>query len=257
MKLILIILILSSFNAINAQYLNNTNFSESSNKSENTSKPHLAYSSAGIAIASSLFFLLDDTIRDEILCSSVNKNNTFLKIGHSYGDIYYNIGLAGFIYASNIIISNDKFSSAGKSLFESLLVGGLASITIKYIFGRSRPYKEDGTTQFNWFETENIYNSLPSGHVITAFTTSTVISNYVENIYVSIALYSLAGLTAFQRIATDNHWFSDVFLGAGIGVIVGSYFSNLNKSKLSESSSVNLVPFISKSNAGLYLFLEI
>ena len=176
---------------------------------------------------------MDHSIRNEILSSRINKNNAFLKIGHNYGDFYYNLGFAGVLYASHFAFGNKEIGSAGKSLLEALLVGGLASISIKYIFGRSRPYTEQGNTKFNWFETENIFNSLPSGHVITAFTTSSVISNYINNFYVSFALYSLAGLTALQRIATDNHWFSDVFLGAGIGIMVGSYFSNINKSKLS------------------------
>ena len=256
-NLSLILGLLIFVNSTFSQIQKNKNFYELSGKNDKSSDLNMVYYTAGIAAATGLFFLVDQPIRNEILNSRINKNDEFLKIGHNYGDFYYNLGFAGVLYASHFAFGNKEIGLAGKSLLEALLVGGLASITIKYIFGRSRPYKEQGNTKFNWFKTDNIFNSLPSGHVITAFTTSSVISNYIENIYVSFALYSLAGLTALQRIATDNHWFSDVFLGAGIGVIVGSFFSNKNKSLLLNSSSVHFIPFISKSNTSLYLFLEI
>jgi hypothetical protein len=255
MKLKIILSIFISANLLFAQTGDNY-FNESSDNNENAYKLNLIY---GMAITAATFFSLlsDKPIRKEVLNSNVNTNSVIMKVGHSYGEFYYNLGLAGLLYASNYITDNKKFGSAGKSLFESLLAGGLASIAIKYIFGRSRPYKGEGNTKFNWFETNNIFNSLPSGHVIAAFTTSTVLSNYIENIYISIALYSLSALTAYQRLATDNHWFSDVFVGAGIGIIAGSYFSNMNKSKLSKSSSINLIPFVSKDNYSLYVFVNI
>jgi membrane-associated phospholipid phosphatase len=255
MKLKIILSIFISANLLFAQTSDNY-FNESSDNNENAYKLNLIY---GMGITAATFFslLVDKPVRNEVLKSDVNTNSVMMKAGHIYGDFYYNLGIAGLLYASNYITDNKKFGSVGKSLFESLLVGGLASISIKYIFGRSRPYKEEGNTKFNWFETNNILNSLPSGHVITAFTTSTVLSNYIENFYISIALYSLSGLTAYQRLATDNHWFSDVFLGAGIGIIAGSYFSNLNRSKLSKSSSINFIPFVSKGNYSLYVFVDI
>ena len=255
MKLTFILSIFLSTNLLFSQASDNY-FIQSSDSNENTTKLNLMY---GIGITAASFFslLADKPIRNEVLKSNINTKSVIMKVGHSYGEFYYNLGLAGLLYASNYITDNKKVGSAGKSLFESLLVGGLASIAIKYIFGRSRPYKGEGNTKFNWLETNNIFNSLPSGHVITAFTTSTVLSNYIENIYISIALYSLSGLTAYQRLATDNHWFSDVFVGAGIGIIAGSYFSNMNKSKLSKSSSINLIPFVSKDNYSLYVFIDI
>lgn len=256
MKLTFFLIILLSTNILLAQG-NDSCCNILSDNNKNISTLNIAYSSVGITAAAFLSFLVDNSIRSEVLSQTINRKSVVMEIGHNYGDITYNLGLAGILYASNYITRNSKYGSAGKSLLESLLVGGLASVSIKYIFGRSRPYKEDGNIKFNWFETNNIFNSFPSGHVMTAFTTSTVLSNYFDNLYLSIALYSLAGLTAYQRIATDNHWFSDVLLGSGIGIIVGSYFSKLNISSYSESNSINLIPFVSKNNSGVYIFVQI
>jgi hypothetical protein len=36
-----------------------------------------------------------------------------------------------------------------------------------------------------------------------------------------MALYGMASLTAYQRIYSDVHWFSDVLLGAALGTFIG------------------------------------
>ena len=212
----------------------------------------LLYKIGILSASTGLMFLLDDPIR-----KNLKKNNSqdvfYLKAGNTLGVYSYHFAFAGTLYLTQFMTENKNIAVTGKILLESLIVSGLASISIKYIFGRSRPYMKNGNTKFNWFETENIFNSLPSGHVISAFTTSTVLSKQIGNPYVSIALYSLAGLTAYQRIASDNHWFSDVFLGASIGILVGEYFTMLNDSNEDKFGQINLIPFVSQHGTGVYL----
>jgi len=215
------------------------------------------YKIGAISAATGLLFLVDNSIRNNLKNISASNNNILLKAGHEYGEIYYSMGLAGALYLTQFLFDDHKAASTGKVLFESLVISSIAAISIKYIFGRSRPYTEDGSTKFNWFETDNKYNSLPSGHVITAFTTSTVLARSIGNTYVSIALYGMAGLTAYQRIASDNHWFSDAFLGAAIGILVGEYFSKINESKSEKSNSYNLIPFFSRNSSGISLTINL
>jgi membrane-associated phospholipid phosphatase len=216
---------------------------------ENTSDAF--YKIGFVAASTGLLFLSDNMLRNNIKISTTAKDNTLLKVGNKYGVFYYNLGFSGALYLSQFVTNNRNIANTGKVLMESLIISGLASISIKYLFGRSRPNREEGVTQFNWFETDNIFNSLPSGHVITAFTTSTVLSRSIGNTYISIALYGLAGLTAYQRMASDNHWFSDVFLGASIGILVGEYFSDVNDNNISESGNYNLIPFFSHNYNGI------
>lgn len=206
----------------------------------------------GTAI-SAASFIFDKNVRNSAAVGYQDRENILLKIGHSYGDFYYNIYFSGALLLSQFITDNKDVARTGKALFESILVGSLFSISIKYIFGRSRPYKEDGSFKFNWFETDNRNNSLPSGHVITAFTTSTILSKWIDNDFVSFILYGLAGLTASQRIATDNHWFSDVVLGASIGYLVADYFHHQNQIENCGNKSYNVVPFFSNYGGGITL----
>jgi len=203
--------------------------------------------------ASAVSLIIDDEIRDLFNADKKLNNNSLLKIGHTYGDFYYNIYFSGALILSQFITDNHEFARTGKALFESIVVGSLFSISLKYIFGRSRPYKREGNFKFNWFESENINNSLPSGHVITAFTTSTILSKWIDNDFASVFLYGLAGLTAYQRIETDNHWFSDILLGASIGYLTAEYFYNQNQIESCGNKSYYVIPFFSHYSSGVTL----
>lgn len=255
-----LILILLSHNIILAQLHFNDEQSSPVYYNENsTSKNNYSdvlYKVGIIGVSTGVMFLLDNPIRNNLKLEN-NTDATHLKIGNYLGVYKYHFGLAGALYLSQFVTNNKKIASTGKILLESLMVSGLASITIKYVFGRSRPNKENGNTDFNWFETNNVFNSLPSGHVISIFTTSTVLSKSIGNTYASIALYGLAGLTAYQRIASDNHWFSDVFLGASIGILVGEYFTMHNNQNESKYGEVNLIPFVSEQGTGIYIQLNL
>ena len=230
--------------------LDYSNIKNEVTKTENLTTDLLINS--GITVLSTgLLFLIDNQIRNEI--QSKSNNNVFLDIGHEYGETYYAFGLSGALYFTQFVLNDNTIGNTGKVLFESLVVGGLLSISLKYIFGRSRPYLDEGNAKFNWFETNNIYNSLPSGHVITAFTLSTVLSESIDNTYATIALYGLASLTTYQRVSSDNHWFSDAFLGGAIGVIVGKYFSDLSEGNKLKSGTYNITPFWNKNYYGVSL----
>ncbi len=153
----------------------------------------------------------------------------FLSIGDYYGNGKVAIGLTALTYGSGFLFKNKKLIQTGRLLCESFIAAAIIGQGLKILFGRARPYNNLGVLNFRFFQLKNDFNSLPSGHAIVAFTTSTVLANQINNFYASFFLYSLAALTAYQRIYSDNHWFSDTILGAVIGVLVGNYFSRLEK----------------------------
>lgn len=65
------------------------------------------------------------------------------------------------------------------------------------------------------------YNSFPSGHTATAFMTATMLhKEYGEQSrWYSIGAYSLAATTEVSRMLNNNHWMSDVLVGAAIGIL--------------------------------------
>ncbi len=64
-------------------------------------------------------------------------------------------------------------------------------------------------------------NSFPSGHTATAFVGAELIwQEYShQSIWYGIGAYSIAAGTGFFRMYNNRHWFSDVVMGAGIGIL--------------------------------------
>lgn len=99
---------------------------------------------------------------------------------------------------------------------------------LKYAINETRP---NGTE-----------HSFPSGHAATAFFGATILAKeYGENYpWIAVGGYAIAGTTAVLRMANNQHWASDVLMGAGIGMAsaeIASYLYPKIKSKLFDSKS--------------------
>jgi membrane-associated phospholipid phosphatase len=68
------------------------------------------------------------------------------------------------------------------------------------------------------FETEfGKHLSFPSGHTASAFAGATTLSFQYPRWYVILPSYGLAGIVGGSRLTSNNHWLSDVTVGALIG----------------------------------------
>jgi membrane-associated phospholipid phosphatase len=65
------------------------------------------------------------------------------------------------------------------------------------------------------------YHSFPSGHTATAFLGAHILFKEYKDVspYIGVAGYGIAAITGSMRIINRKHWFSDVLIGAGIGII--------------------------------------
>jgi membrane-associated phospholipid phosphatase len=159
-------------------------------------------------------------------------------VGHSYGNAAYAIAFSGLIYTGGKVFGAEKYAVTGRILLEGLLYAGITSTIVKSIFGRSRPYTNDGPYRFNGFQLKTETTSFPSGHATVAFTISSVLAERFDNIYASLFLYSLAASTVFQRVYSDSHWASDTILGGLIGYSVGKAVAKYDKNNSAVSLSV-------------------
>lgn len=112
----------------------------------------------------------------------------------------------------------------------------VATQGLKYAINETRP---NGTE-----------HSFPSGHSATAFFGATLLAKeYGENYpWIAVGGYAIAGTTAVLRMANNQHWASDVFMGAGIGIAsaeMASFLYPKLKSKLFNMKSAwNFEPLI-------------
>lgn len=160
-------------------------------------------------------------------------------------DKYYSIEFVGAsivaFYGYGLISENDKIRKLALKLTEATFLSTSITVITKTVVGRGRPYQQESQYSFNPFTFDYDYNSFPSGHTSLAFAYSTVMANEVDNVFWKIGWYSLAGLVGYARIYHNQHWFSDVFMGAAIGYFSGEFVNNHNSNENGQTQ-LNLFP---------------
>jgi membrane-associated phospholipid phosphatase len=123
-------------------------------------------------------------------------------------------------------------------IYSESITGGL-----KFVFGRARPFQNQGAFSFHPFSFRNFgFQSLPGGHNTEGWAMSTVLSRNAHSDVLKILAYTPAALTFVSRIYQDQHWTSDDFLGAVIGYIVGDWVVDTHEKKESAVSVTAIYP---------------
>jgi len=106
------------------------------------------------------------------------------------------------------------------ALLASFVVASVVLHGIKIFLGRRRPRDEfeHGLYGFRFFTWELQYDSFPSGHSMTILCVAVAASAMVPML--APLWLALATGLAITRAMLTAHFFSDVFIGAGIGVLV-------------------------------------
>lgn len=209
----------------------------------------------GIAGVTAGSFFIDKSIRKTVAKNHNGTMDDITDIGHNYGNAVYMILLSGTAYLTGKLIRNNDIAETSRMILETLAYAGIITTVLKVGLGRARPSLDKGPYDFFNFNINNDYLSLPSGHATVAFAVSSVLAAKINNTYASIALYGLAGLTMYQRIYSDRHWFSDTILGAAISTIIGNAIVKLNECPgKTGKSSVMVLPAIQENSVGLSLF---
>lgn len=142
------------------------------------------------------------------------------------------------IYAVGRVLRNRPIAALGLHGVEGVLLGSAITGTLKGLAGRARPYVHVDTVStdfelFRGFKSGTEYKSFPSGHTTNAFAAAAVTTAEVVHWtevkgwwpgwpYVTgTALFGGATLVGIARMYRDQHWASDVVVGAAIGTFSG------------------------------------
>ncbi len=182
---------------------------------------------AGITATTYSLMHADIYVKDHIgRSTTLTLNKDFWDIPTTYGIVTYaNIGALS-TYGIGLLSGSDEVRKVGRMLFQSLSYSGLNVMFFRTVIERKRPYYEKGQWAFKLFTTDNEFQSFPSGHTTVAFAFSTVLAEYFDTFYSRIFFYGLAASTAFARVYNNQHFLSDVFFGALIGISGGLHTVN-------------------------------
>lgn len=170
-------------------------------------------------------------------------------VGNNYEfkiDNYIQYAPAAEIYIADIagIKSKNHWFDQTKYLLISQLITSSITEGLKHLTLKTRPNGQ--------------FYSFPSGHTTFAFTNATVLYNEFSESSPLLAYsgYVFSTTTGIYRMLNNKHWFSDVLVGAGIGILVTNLvyyfkpFKNFNPFKKNEGLVV--IPQVGNNSYGVY-----
>ncbi|HEY3295532.1 MAG TPA: phosphatase PAP2 family protein [bacterium] len=153
------------------------------------------------------------------------------RIGHLYQTPGLILGTASGLYLYGIAANHAKTRRMGVEIVEAYAAAFIGTEILKHLLGRSRPFLNQGPYTFGGLRLRYRHTSFPSGDVAAAFSLSSVLALESQSAPLAAVCYALASLTAFQRISTNQHWFSDTVASAIWGTASGFAVVNLNRIK--------------------------
>ncbi len=161
------------------------------------------------------------------------------------GDGWMHAGIgAGFVATGQFGDDNYAYNT-GLMIWHGMVVSTIFNQALKRSFGRESP-EVSTSKRGSWtlFPNVNDYNSktasydaMPSGHVMTATLTFTILAErYPDSakfIYPAYGVWATALM--FQMVNNGVHWASDYPLGIAMGYVIGKQAAQLGKSEGGET----------------------
>lgn len=179
-----------------------------------------------------------------------NTTNRLSDVFRPFGNILYTIPALGVFYGYGHAAEDQKARRTALFGVESVVISSLFTQALKYSTHRRRP--SDGNRYDQWdgpsFSGSDI--SFPSEHAASAFALATVIADeYRDSVFVAPVVYGVATMASLSKVNDNDHWCSDIFLGAAIGYLTAKTIMALHKSK----SKIEIIPGTDGKRATLSL----
>jgi membrane-associated phospholipid phosphatase len=187
----------------------------------------------GFVIATAALAPVDVAIANRLRDSTVQENRFIGTLAAVVRDVAtpYSVVIGVTLYGYGRLARDKKAASLGLHGTEALLIGQLAGMTLKGLFGRERPFVKRDPHSYEpargFGRGSEQYRSMPSGHTISAFAAAAAVTSETRrwwpgsDKYIGPVMYGGAALAGVSRIYHNRHWATDVMMGAAIGTMAG------------------------------------
>lgn len=162
-----------------------------------------------------------------------NKNDIATIVGdyiaEPWGHGEYAAAIYGSMFLYGTFSHKPQYQYVAMNGVKTFILAAIAVSIPKYAFQRHRPDENipPDNTIFAGPLGDFIHTSFPSGHTTEAFAMSTFLAQqFKQTKWVAPVVYSLAVLTAMQRVYDNRHWASDVVVGAALGYGIAKIVCN-------------------------------
>jgi hypothetical protein len=210
---------------------------------------------AGIVLGTSISLMpYDEDMRKTALKNWGAVDGQAISFANEYGNLLYPALGTVATYGMGLVLEDESMRVFARKTCTSLLVAGGITTVLKSMIGRSRPFTNQGSSQFSPFTIDDVRLSFPSGHTTVSFVMSASLSKVIDRWWADILLYGLATGTAYARMHNDRHWLSDTVLGAAIGYYAVQWVHESDKENdLIEKENMTIIPLIQPYSIGLMI----
>ena len=212
-----------------------------------------------LAVGGALF-AMDQEISDWV---HRNDGAEFLRQLRETGEFVEPMGLMGKTnpyWVAGMTLAWATRQARMERIFQELLfshwIAGAVRNAGEFVLGRRRPdegitgaygsFEPYGPREFN----PGDGTSLPSGHASTVVQVAAVLAHHIDRWPATVALYTLAGTVAYQRVQSDKHWASDVWIGSAVGWGVAQIVIRRHEPGRAVSG-VSVIPSIDPATGGV------
>lgn len=175
----------------------------------------------GLAAGGGLIMLHDQEVRSAL---DRNRNEAGLKWFYDMGDALEPMGLQAVTnkyYAAMFVVGYaldiKPLVHISVDLFESFLINAIPKDLTNRVVGRKRPFESpDDPYDFSLLGGTSFF----SGHAATSMHVATVFSHHINWTPFTIAAHTAAVAVWAERIHSNSHWPSDVYVGAIYGYVI-------------------------------------
>ena len=161
--------------------------------------------------------VLDEPVQRWVT-NPANRNSTVNDIANTtrrFGQMEVVVPVTAGIIVAGLVTRNLAVFHSGLRIGASMAVASIVTGAAKYAFGVERPYQTSEPADFDpWSGNSSMW----SGHTALAFSFATSLSQEIHRPWATAGLYTLATATAMSRIYQNDHWVSDVVVGAAVGI---------------------------------------
>lgn len=176
----------------------------------------------------------DESIQRALSFSNPNTTSNLSPFMEPFGNPYYMGSAALALHFGALLTKDEELAGLSSTALQSMFTAGLSVMALKLLFHRIRPEEQAllDPHQFLGPSLSSANLSFPSGHSAIAFSLAASVSAYYDDpLYLALPLYTIASLTAWQRIYDQKHWPSDVIMGGLMGVFIGRKIARWQKER--------------------------